>query len=45
MAKFERRETHAQAAHLIAQAVDRWRAAQELERSLQGETESYQEVA
>jgi hypothetical protein len=43
MAKQERRSPHAQAAHLIAQALDRWRAVQVLEDSL--DSEVLEEVA
>ena len=44
MANAEHRTSHAQAAHLISQALDRWRAERALEGSLQGEDE-FEEVA
>jgi len=44
MARAEHRTPHNQAAHLIAEALDRWRAEQVLEGSLQGEN-SLEEVA
>jgi len=37
MAKQERRSPHAQAAYLISQALDRWRAERALEDSLESE--------
>jgi len=45
MAKAERRSPHDQAAHLISQALDRWRAERALEGSLQGEFDELEEVA
>lgn len=45
MAKSARRSTHDQAAHLIAQALDRWRAEQALQRSLEGEELEEEAVA
>lgn len=44
MARQERRSQHEQAAHLISQALDRWRAERVLEGSLQGNDE-LEEVA
>lgn len=44
MADQERRSVHAQASHLIASALDRWEAEQNLERSLKGERD-LEEVA
>lgn len=41
MGKAEHRDTHQQAAWLISQAVDRWRA----QRALEGELEELEEVA
>lgn len=37
MAEQAKRSTHDQAAHLIEQAVHRWRAEQALQRALEGE--------
>lgn len=37
MAKAERRSLHAQAAHLISEALERWRAEQALEASFEEE--------
>lgn len=45
MAKAEHRPTHAQAQHLIAEAVYRWRAERALEGSLRGEDDLELEVA
>ena len=45
MGKAQKRDAHAQAAHLISQAVYRWRAELELEASLRGESTELEDVA
>lgn len=45
MAKQDRRSPHDQAAYLLTQALDRWRAERAFEASLRGESTEMESVA